>query len=88
MPDWDVYFKPLYELEYISYTLSKNNPKIREAFDKVSKYHLNNSEISRALYCDGLTESEFGERLSNVNLPVYNAARDNGFRRWVYEEPA
>ena len=88
LPDWDVYFKPLYELEYISYTLSKNNPKIREAFDKVSKYHLNNSEISRALYCDGLTESEFGERLSNVILPVYNAARDNGFRRWVYEEPA
>ena len=88
LPDWDVYFKPLYELEYISYKLSKEDSEIKDSFNKISKYHLNNSEIVKALYCDGLTEAEFGERLSNVILPVYNAARDNGFKRWIYEEPA
>ena len=84
LPDWDVYFKPLYELEYISYTLSKENPKVSDAFTKIAKYHLNNDEIRRSLYCEGLSESDFGERLRNVIYPVYNAAMNNGFKQWIY----
>ena len=88
LPEWDLYFDPLYRLEYLSYTLSKENEKIAEAFDKVSKYHLNNEEIARTLYCTGLTEGDFGERLSNVIRPIYNAAKNSGFREWRYEEAA
>ncbi len=85
LPDWNVYFRPLYELEYISYTLSKENPTVSDAFEKIAKYHLNNDEIRRSLYCDGLSENEFGERLHNVIYPVYNAAVNNGFKSWIYE---
>ena len=88
LPEWDLYFEPLYRLEYLSYTLSKENEKIAEAFDKVSKYHLNNEEIARNLYCTGLTEGDFGERLSNVIRPIYNAAKNSGFKEWRYEEAA
>ena len=85
LPAWDVYFKPLYELEYISYVLSRENPKVSDAFTKIAKYHLNNDEIRRTLYSDGLSENDFGERLRNIIYPVYNAAKDNGFKQWIYE---
>lgn len=86
LPNWDLYFEPLYKLEYLSYSLSKENDKVADAFDKISKYHLNNEEVARALYCDGLTEAEFGERLNNVIRPIYEAAKNNGFKEWRYEE--
>ena len=85
LPDWDVYFKPLYEMEYISYSLSKENPEIADAFAKIAQYHLNSDEIRRVLYCDGLSENDFGERLNNVIFPVYNAALNSGFKQWIYE---
>ena len=86
LPDWDMYFKPLCELEYTSYLLSKNNPVIADAFNGISKYHLNNEEIRRSLYCDGLSANDFGERLYNIIYPVYNAAHNNGFKNWVCRE--
>lgn len=85
LPNWETYFEPLYKLEFISYTLSKENEVVAEAFSKVSKYHLNNEEVIRSLYCDGLSESVFGERLHNVIRPIYNAARNNGFKEWRFE---
>ena len=88
LPNWDLYFEPLYKLEYLSYSLSKKNDKVADAFDKISKYHLNNEEIARSLYCDGLTEADFGERLNNVIRPIYVAAKNNGFKEWKYEEAA
>jgi len=86
LPDWDMYFEPLYKLEFLSYTLSKDNDKVADAFSKVSKYHINNDEVNQALYCDGLSEDEFGIRLHNIIRPVYDAARNNGFKEWRYEE--
>ena len=86
LPDWGVYFKPLCELEYISYTMSKEIPDVKDAFGNIAKYHLNNDEVRNALYCDGLTENDFSERLNNVIYPVYDAAKNNGFKMWVYEK--
>ncbi len=86
LPDWNMYFKPLCKLEYVSYSLSRENSAVAEAFDKVSKYHLNNDEVRGTLYCDGLSERDFGERLCNVISPIYNAAKNNGFKEWRYEE--
>lgn len=85
---WDVYFGPLCKLEYVSYSLSKENAKVADAFEKVSRYHLNNGEIAHSLYCDGLTEQAFGERLCNVIRPIYDAAKNNGFKEWEYVEAA
>lgn len=86
LPDWDMYFEPLYKLEYLSYSLAKANDKVAERFDKIAKYHLNNDEIARSLYCAGLSEDEFGRRLDNVIRPIYDAAKNNGFKEWKYEE--
>ncbi len=85
LPDWDLYFQPLYELEYISYRMSRNDSEVGKAFANVAKYHLNNPDITGSLYCDGLTESQFGERLRNVIYPVYLSAKNNGFLTWKYE---
>ncbi len=85
LPVWDKYFVPLCKLEYISYSLAKENPGISEEFSKIEKYHLNNDEIRRDLYSDGLSEVIFAERLQNVIYPVYKAAMNNGFKQWTYE---
>nr|MCR4691570.1 hypothetical protein [Lachnospiraceae bacterium] len=85
LPRWDMYFDSLCKLEYLSYTLSKTNDRVADEFSRVSKYHVNNGDIHRELYCDGLTESQFGSRLQNVIRPVYDAAKNNGFKEWIYE---
>ncbi len=85
LPDWDEYFNQLCKLEYISYGLSKEQPKVIEAFRKIADYHINNEEVRRSLYCDGLTENEFRERLNNVICPVYDAARNYGFWQCTYD---
>ena len=56
LPVWDRYFSQLSGPEYQSYKLSKENAAVKSSFDNIAKYHLNNSEIARELYCDGLTE--------------------------------
>ncbi len=86
LPDWDMYFEPLCRLEYLSYTLVRSDERIADSFNKIAKYHLNNEEIARNLYCDGLNEQAFGERLHNVIRPIYDAAKNNGFKEWRYEE--
>ncbi len=88
LPDWNLYFEPLCKLEYVSYTLSKEDSVIAVEFEKIAKYHLNNDEIRRSLYCNGLTEDGFRERLNNVISPVYNAAMNTGFKQWTYEGTA
>ena len=85
LPDWNLYFEPLCRIEYLSYSLSKDNHKVAEAFDKVSRYHLNNDEVRRTLYGSNLSESEFSERLNNVIRPIYDAAKNSGFKEWRYE---
>ena len=84
LPDWDLYFAPLCKLEYVAYSLSKEKPAAAEAFARVSKYHLNSAEVIRTLYCDGLSEEAFGVRLGNIIRPIYDAARDSGFKEWKY----
>ncbi len=34
---------------------------------------------------DGLSEDDFRNRLYHVIHPVYDAAKNSGFREWVYE---
>ena len=75
-------------MEYLSYVVSKENKTVAEEFDKIAKYHLNDDVVSKTLYCDGLSQGQFAERLFNVICPVYKAAKDNGFKVWAYEETA
>ncbi len=84
LPLWDKYFIQLSALEYNVYELSKQNELVKKAFDNVAKFHLNNSEIAKELYCDGLSSEDFRNRLYNVINPIYIATRNSGFKEWVY----
>lgn len=85
LPDWNTYFGLLGELEYKAHELSFSDEKVKLAFEKCADYHVNNSEIRRALYSEQLERQEFLSRLDNVLRPVYESAKNCGFREWVYQ---
>ena len=82
LPNWDKYFKELASLEYIAYQLSLTNALVAKEFNNCADYHLNNSEIRKALYAEGLDEDGFREKLYNIIHPVYESAKNCGFREW------
>ena len=84
LPKWDVYFKKLTEIEYLSYQLMWQYERIRKEFEKVKKKHLNSQMVEGRLYAPDLSREEFGNRLSEIVLPVYQSAKSAGFREWEY----
>ena len=84
LPRWEAYFKKLSALEYQSYQLMWKYDGIRKEFEKVKKKHLNSPIVEGRLYAPDLTREEFGGRLSEIVLPVYQSARAAGFREWEY----
>ena len=71
-------------LEYLSYQLMWKHEVIRKEFEKVKKKHLNSPIVEGQLYAPGLSRQEFGGRLSEIVLPVYQSAKSAGFREWEY----
>ena len=84
LPSWDVYFGPLGKIEYRAYEILSTNDVVRHEFDKIAPYHLNDPAIRTQLYSSGLNRTGFIERLNNVIRPIYDAARNQGFKEWVY----
>lgn len=82
LPNWDTYFYELALIEYKAYQLSFSNSLVAKEFKLCADYHLNNPEIRNALYSSGLNEEVFKERLYNVIRPVYESAKNCGFREW------
>lgn len=82
---WDRYFGDLSEIEYRAYELKEQNEIVRAEFAKISPYHLNNQEIRDQLYAEGLSRSEFKQRLEHVLRPVYDSAKTCGFKEWIYQ---
>ncbi len=52
---------------------------IHKEFDKVKKKHLNSQMVEGRLYAPNLSKEEFGGRLSEIVLPVYQSAKSAGF---------
>ncbi len=86
LPSWRLYFNALGELEYRAYELKTQNERVAQEFKKIAPYHLNNQEIRNQLYAEGLDRAAFQERLEHVIRPVYESARTQGFKEWVYEK--
>lgn len=84
LPSWDVYFALLGEIEYRAYEIMNDNDVVRHEFDKIAPYHLNDPAVRNQLYSDGLDKTVFIERLGNIIRPIYDAARNQGFREWIY----
>ena len=86
LPSWELYFDGLGELEYKAYRLKAKNEMVAKEFNKIAPYHLNNQEIRNQLYIDGLSKPEFKARLDHIIRPVYESAKNCGFREWIYSE--
>lgn len=84
LPNWNIYFPKLCQLEYYSYKMMNTYPAVMEAFENCAKEHLNNNDIRRRIYGNELSISEFSNALKDVVRPVYQSAINCGFQNWVY----
>lgn len=85
LPDWETYFPKLSRLEFYSYRLMWENENVRTEFERCAREHLNNEDLRYRLYRQGQQYGEFAKALSEVLIPVYQSARNCGFREWKYE---
>ena len=82
LPDWDQYFPMLQRLEYSSYQLIWEYPKVHEVFNRCVKEHINSDDVRHKLYRPNISRDEFYYNLEEIIRPVYNAAQNMGFDSW------
>ncbi len=85
LPTWNVYFDRLAKVEYDAYVFTEKNEKAKHLFEKCARENLNSEEIKFRLYKPGQTEEYFKDQLSEIILPIYEAARNLGFKEWMYK---
>jgi hypothetical protein len=54
-------------------------------FEKCARENLNNEEVRYRLYRPEQTEQHFTNQLEELLLPIYESARNMGFRKWIYQ---
>lgn len=83
LPSWERYFKPLVDIEYLSYSLIHRYPAIRDLFEKTGKSHFSSLSIKERLYSkDNLSKTDFERILTDLLEPEYKAALNSGFKLW------
>lgn len=85
LPDWNTYFPQLARLEYISYKSIWEFETVHDEFEKCAREHLNSDEVRRRIYRKGLSFENFSGALEEVIQPVYQSARNCGFKNWIYK---
>lgn len=85
LPDWNVYFPQLAKLEYSSYEMMWKYNVIQDAFEKCAREHLNDDGIRRKIYQKGKDFISFSNALEEILQPVYQSAKNCGFKDWVYK---
>ena len=84
LPDWDKYFRRLAKAEFEAYLTVGSDTKAERLFEKCAKENLNSDDVKYRLYKQGQTEQHFTNQLEKLLLPIYESARNMGFRKWVY----
>lgn len=82
LPDWNMYFGRLCELEYIAYKLTQEKVVIRELFEKCAREHINDPYVFHKLYTPNIEKYKFYSLLEETMLPIYTAAKNAGFNEW------
>ena len=82
LPEWNIYFPRLCEIEYCAYQAMWKYDAVHTEFQKIQKEHINNAEIRLKLYRKGLKKEGFSRQLEEIIYPVYHAAEEMGFQRW------
>ena len=85
LPDWNVYFDRLAKAEFDAYLLVGSDAKAKDLVEKCARENLNNEEIRYRLYRPGQSRQHFTNQLEEILLPIYDSARNMGFRKWVYK---
>jgi len=57
---------------------------VHDEFEKCAKEHLNSDEIRRKIYCAGQDFNSFSYALEEVVQPIYQSAKNCGFKDWIY----
>lgn len=86
LPDWDSYFNKLVKQEYQAYQLMWQYDSVYHEFEECAKDHVNNQDVLYRVYRKDLKLPEFSGELESIILPVYQSAKNCGFRNWKYEE--
>lgn len=86
LPDWKTYFSRFARLEYVSYKALWKYDALHDEFENCAREHLNSDEIRRRIYREGLCFKDFSGALEEVVQPVYQSAKNCGFRNWIYTE--
>lgn len=86
LPDWKTYFPRLVKLEYISYNMIWKYHVVHDEFEKCRKEHLNDDIVRRKIYQVGQDFVSFSNAFEETIQPVYQSAKNCGFKNWIYEE--
>lgn len=84
LPDWKTYFPQLAKLEYLSYTMMWEYDTVHDEFEKCAREHLNDDAVRRKIYREGQDFVSFSNALEEIIQPVYQSAKNCGFKDWVY----
>lgn len=86
LPDWNIYFPQLARLEYMSYELIWKYDTVHNEFEKCAREHLNDDTVRRRIYHKGHDFLSFSGELEEIVQPVYQSARNCGFKGWIYKD--
>ena len=84
LPDWDLYFGRLAKAEYSAYLLVEREDAARLLFEKCARENLNSEEVRYRLYQSDQTEEHFSNQLEALMIPIYESAKNMGFKEWTY----
>lgn len=84
LPDWNIYFPRLLRQEFFSYEMIWKYDIVYREFEKCAKKHLNNEEVKQRVYRKDLSYTEFSVALEEIISPIYQSARNCGFKNWIY----
>ena len=57
---------------------------VHEEFEKCAKEHLNSMEVRGKIYRKGQDFTSFYHALEEIVQPVYQSAKNCGFKDWIY----
>lgn len=86
LPDWNIYFPQLARLEYMSYELIWKYDTVHNEFEKCAREHLNDDTVRGRIYHEGHDFVSFSGELEEIVKPVYQSARNCGFKGWTYKD--
>lgn len=82
LPEWDLYFNKMANMEYDLYKSVVEYDSIHKLFEKCYAKNLQSLWAIEELYIKGNTEYEFKHKLEAHMYPLYEAARMQGYIEW------